>query len=547
MGIASSKNDLLNAQAAINRNEGIECSFGSSNSSNTNVEQRAEKRPSTSFSIVSTTSSLFSHNLQDDYESRRIEQLNNSLFDSCLSNVSASSSSFPSSLHGEFSLHRQDLLSQLHDQSHFPPSLNALNRCETSASSLTLNPHYIPPSFGPTITHGPDFDRRLEIGGLVQPKTTVDPAIASNVHPAVENRTSITFSVQKPSMTLFDTESLENSSSKKTQNNSNIKKKRKYAPEDNYDIKRRQSSNGAIPSCQSQKEPQISRNIKKRKWSTKEHCALSMRQASNDTLAPSSPSKESQTSSNTKKNRKCGTKEHCVLKSCQSSKEKKLFVNHTYQDYSSLRFRKKYQGGNYGTQFPEKLHAMLDDTSCAGFTHIISWMSHGRAFCVHDTDKFVALVLPKYFKQSKWPSFQRQLNIYGFKRITKGTDAGSYYHELFLRGIPKLSYDIERMKIKGTGIKASTNPSEEPDFYKMPFAGLFQKFNQNNKKFSISRVNKLGKLTKENENKLLSAKVLVGMKRNMLLECCDNSSNSKNEDPTKNIVKNTQTNINMSP
>eukprot|EP00588_Corethron_pennatum_P035258 CAMPEP_0194343296 /NCGR_PEP_ID=MMETSP0171-20130528/96286_1 /TAXON_ID=218684 /ORGANISM="Corethron pennatum, Strain L29A3" /LENGTH=347 /DNA_ID=CAMNT_0039109439 /DNA_START=500 /DNA_END=1543 /DNA_ORIENTATION=+ len=345
-------------------------------------------------------------------------------------------------------------------------------------------------------------------------------------------------------MTLFDTESLESLSSKKPQNNSNIKKKRKYAPEDNYDIKRRQSSNG--PPSQSQKEPQISRDIKKkRKCDIKEHCALPMRQAKNDTLAPSSSSKESQTGSSTKKKRKCDTNEHHVLKRCQSSKEKKLFVNHTYQDYSSLRFHKKYQGGNYGTQFPEKLHVMLDDTSCAGFTHIISWMSHGRAFCVHDTDKFVALVLPKHFKQSKWPSFQRQLNIYGFKRITKGTDAGSYYHELFLRGIPKLSYDIERMKIKGTGIKASTNPSEEPNFYKMPFIGPFPTFNQNNKKFSISRVNKLGKLTKENENKLMSAKVLVGMKRNMLLEGCDNSSNCKNEDTTKNIVKNTQTNINM--
>ena len=79
--------------------------------------------------------------------------------------------------------------------------------------------------------------------------------------------------------------------------------------------------------------------------------------------------------------------------------------------------------------------------------------------------------MPKYFKQTKWTSFQRQLNLYGFNRLTKGADAGAYYHELFLRGDRYLGLcqSIVRVKVKGTGIKGANNPADEPDFYSMPF------------------------------------------------------------------------------
>ena len=33
-----------------------------------------------------------------------------------------------------------------------------------------------------------------------------------------------------------------------------------------------------------------------------------------------------------------------------------------------------------------------------------------------------------------FPSFQRQLNLYGFGRIREGEDKGAYFHELFLKG-----------------------------------------------------------------------------------------------------------------
>ena len=64
-------------------------------------------------------------------------------------------------------------------------------------------------------------------------------------------------------------------------------------------------------------------------------------------------------------------------------------------------------------------------------------------------------------------SFQRQLNLYGFSRITRGLDAEGYYHELFLRGKPYLAENMVRQRIKGTKIKGAANPDEEPDFYSM--------------------------------------------------------------------------------
>ena len=65
-------------------------------------------------------------------------------------------------------------------------------------------------------------------------------------------------------------------------------------------------------------------------------------------------------------------------------------------------------------------------------------------------------------------SFQRQLNLYGFQRITKGPDKDAYYHELFLRGRKDLVASIPRIKVKGTKVRAKANVAEEPNFYAYP-------------------------------------------------------------------------------
>jgi hypothetical protein len=59
-----------------------------------------------------------------------------------------------------------------------------------------------------------------------------------------------------------------------------------------------------------------------------------------------------------------------------------------------------------------------------------------------DSKRFVEEILPKHYRHSKLESFQRQLNLYGFKRITKGEDMGAYYHPMCMRGRSDLAKRI---------------------------------------------------------------------------------------------------------
>ena len=78
--------------------------------------------------------------------------------------------------------------------------------------------------------------------------------------------------------------------------------------------------------------------------------------------------------------------------------------------------------------FPLKLMCILRHTE--ELAHVITWMKHGRSFIVRDQEAFRDDVMPRFFKPTLYKSFIRQLSLWGFKRITKGPDAGSYYHEV---------------------------------------------------------------------------------------------------------------------
>ena len=72
----------------------------------------------------------------------------------------------------------------------------------------------------------------------------------------------------------------------------------------------------------------------------------------------------------------------------------------------------------------------------------------------------------------RFSSFQRQLSLYGFLRLTqKGPDRGAYYSELFLRDRPDLVALIPRTRIKGYWVRQSSSPETEPDFYAMDNLG----------------------------------------------------------------------------
>merc|ERR1712078_386534 len=56
-----------------------------------------------------------------------------------------------------------------------------------------------------------------------------------------------------------------------------------------------------------------------------------------------------------------------------------------------------------------------------------------------------------FFKQTKYKSSQRQLNLYGFSRGGSGATKGSYHHPSLVKGRKELLALINRVKIKGTG------------------------------------------------------------------------------------------------
>mmetsp|Transcript_27725 Transcript_27725/g.39667 ORF Transcript_27725/g.39667 Transcript_27725/m.39667 type:complete len:300 (-) Transcript_27725:598-1497(-) len=136
--------------------------------------------------------------------------------------------------------------------------------------------------------------------------------------------------------------------------------------------------------------------------------------------------------------------------------------------------------------FPEKLHEMLQDSECNTRSQsIVSWQPHGRAFRVHKVKKFVEDILPKYFNHLQFTSFQRQLNMYCFRRLTLGADKGSYYHESFLRGQPFRWREMQRIRVKGNKTRAKTDFESEPNFYTLPPSILSQSRNLNTE-FSYS-------------------------------------------------------------
>ena len=62
--------------------------------------------------------------------------------------------------------------------------------------------------------------------------------------------------------------------------------------------------------------------------------------------------------------------------------------------------------------------------------------------------------------------------MYGFQRLTRGSDKNGYYHEYFLRGKVGLSSKIQRTKVKGTGVRARSSPTTEPHLWDMPWVTL---------------------------------------------------------------------------
>lgn len=143
-------------------------------------------------------------------------------------------------------------------------------------------------------------------------------------------------------------------------------------------------------------------------------------------------------------------------------------VDHTYRDFSQYKrdttsgIRDEFdQGKKLDSNFPAKLHKILSNQE---YSHIICWMPHGRSWQIVNKDLLMDVVCSKYFSHTKYQSFIRQVNGWGFKQLHKsGLDYKTYYHECLLRGLPHLTRLMKRMGAnKGKLIR---HKEGEPNFY----------------------------------------------------------------------------------
>jgi HSF-type DNA-binding len=117
-------------------------------------------------------------------------------------------------------------------------------------------------------------------------------------------------------------------------------------------------------------------------------------------------------------------------------------------------------------QFPHRLFRMLEEIrQCRPYlSHIISWHDDcDTAFVINNLEAFLVEVMPVYFgSQSKFASFQRQLNNYDFQRVQDRRQHGSliYWHKNFSRAYPHMIQDVVLKKCKTNHQHQSSTPPQ---------------------------------------------------------------------------------------
>lgn len=99
-----------------------------------------------------------------------------------------------------------------------------------------------------------------------------------------------------------------------------------------------------------------------------------------------------------------------------------------------------------GVSFPSKLLIMLNKAEAEGYSDIVSFLPNGKSFMIHKPKAFAQEIMPRFFKTSRFTSFQKQLSLYGFKRARHGLDVGAIRHQHFRRDDQKLVAKIQRPK-----------------------------------------------------------------------------------------------------
>lgn len=151
----------------------------------------------------------------------------------------------------------------------------------------------------------------------------------------------------------------------------------------------------------------------------------------------------------------------------QPGKSRSISMDESEQSQTAKMECNVMSGSNLNL-FPYKLYCLLEEVEhdeTPVEEKMILWRPHGKSFFIRDRKKFTETIIPRFFKRnSKFSSFQRQLNLYGFQRLYTGDEKGSYYHKLFRRDRPNLCRKICRTKVNGKQVRQPRNRADEPDF-----------------------------------------------------------------------------------
>ncbi|XP_072943098.1 heat shock factor protein-like isoform X2 [Epargyreus clarus] len=116
--------------------------------------------------------------------------------------------------------------------------------------------------------------------------------------------------------------------------------------------------------------------------------------------------------------------------------------------------------------FLGKLWKLVNDPET---NHLISWSPGGKTFVIKNQAEIARELLPLYYKHNNMASFIRQLNMYGFHKITSVENGGLRYekdeiefsHPCFMRGHAYLLEHIKRKIANPKSIVTSNESGEK--------------------------------------------------------------------------------------
>lgn len=94
--------------------------------------------------------------------------------------------------------------------------------------------------------------------------------------------------------------------------------------------------------------------------------------------------------------------------------------------------------------FPFKLYTMIQYAYNSRYSSAVSWKQDGRSFVIRNKVVLIKQIVPRYFRLTKFRSFTRQLNNWGFTNLNDN----EWRHVHFTRGNIEDLQLIRRIQIK---------------------------------------------------------------------------------------------------